>query len=332
MRYIQGLSPETRKLLTRIYLTSKYTQVRQRAHCLLLSFEGYPMKDITKILGVSRKTIHNWVLAWEERSIVGLYDKKGRGRKPTFSSSQKGQIRLWVKQSPKQLEKVRNCIEKEWGIKVCKETIKRVLKILGLSWHRVRKKVASKPPEENYKAAKQALKELKCKEEKGEIDLRYMDETGFCLTPYLPYAWQEKGEEIKIRTSASKRLNAIGFMNRKNDLDVYIFECKINSEVVIACIDKFCENITKKTVVVIDNAPTHTSNIFYEKIEEWKQKNLEFFFLPTYSPQLNLIEILWRFIKYEWLEVSAYESWKHLVESVENILREFGHSYVINFV
>ncbi len=94
----------------------------------------------------------------------------------------------------------------------------------------------------------------------------------------------------------------------------------------------FGENITKKTVIVIDNAPTHTSNIFCEKMEEWKQKNLEFFFLPTYSPQLNLIEILWRFIKYEWLEVSAYESWKHLVESVENILREFGHSYVINFV
>ena len=129
MRYIQGLSPETRSLLTRIYQQSKHYQVKQRAQCLLLSFKGYPMKDIMNILGVSRKTIHNWVLAWEERSIVGLYDKKGRGRKATFSSSQKEQIRLWVKQSPKQLEKVRSRIEKEWGIKVCKETIKRVLKI-----------------------------------------------------------------------------------------------------------------------------------------------------------------------------------------------------------
>ncbi|MBF2017917.1 MAG: helix-turn-helix domain-containing protein [Rivularia sp. T60_A2020_040] len=40
-----------------MYLNSKHTQVRQRAHCLLLSYEGYPMKDITKILGVSRKTV-----------------------------------------------------------------------------------------------------------------------------------------------------------------------------------------------------------------------------------------------------------------------------------
>ena len=49
-----------------------------------------------------------------------------------------------------------------------------------------------------------------------------------------------------------------------------------------------------------------------KKIEEWKKKNLEIFWLPAYSPKLNLIEILWKFIKYEWVEVSMYESKKSL--------------------
>jgi transposase len=49
-----------------------------------------------------------------------------------------------------------------------------------------------------------------------------------------------------------------------------------------------------------------------KKIEEWKKKNLEIFWLPAYSPKLNLIEILWKFIKYEWVEASAYESKKSL--------------------
>jgi len=53
--------------------------------------------------------------------------------------------------------------------------------------------------------------------------------------------------------------------------------------------------------------------------------------LPTYSPELNLIEILWRFIKYEWLEIDAYSSWQSLVSSVEKIIKEFGNNYVINF-
>jgi len=52
----------------------------------------------------------------------------------------------------------------------------------------------------------------------------------------------------------------------------------------------------------------------------------------TYSPHLNLIEILWRFIKYEWLEIDAYSCWKTLVADFEKIIKEFGVNYVINFV
>ena|SRR5215813_962895 len=43
-----------------------------------------------------------------------------------------------------------------------------------------------------------------------------------------------------------------------------------------------------------------------------------------YSPELNCIEILWRFIKYEWIELAAYKSWAHLVDYVENVLQNFG--------
>jgi len=46
---------------------------------------------------------------------------------------------------------------------------------------------------------------------------------------------------------------------------------------------------------------------------------------------LNLIEILWRFIKYEWIGIDAYADWQTFVATVEKILREFGKNYVINF-
>ena len=65
-------------------------------------------------------------------------------------------------------------------------------------------------------------------------------------------------------------------------------------------------------------------------IYNW-EKGLEIFFLPTYSPQLNIIEIFWRFIKYKWLETEDYESYFTLVEAVENILINFGTKYPINF-
>ncbi|EKF04808.1 NAPDH dehydrogenase (old yellow enzyme) [Tolypothrix sp. PCC 7601] len=45
-----------------------------------------------------------------------------------------------------------------------------------------------------------------------------------------------------------------------------------------------------------------------------------------------MIDILWRFIKYEWIKIDAYKNWQTFVASVEKTLREFGKNYVINFV
>ena len=120
-------------------------------------------------------------------------------------------------------------------------------------------------------------------------------------------------------------------MNSHLELDAYIFEGKITSEVVIACLDKFADNLTIKTVVIMDQASFHRSKNIHEKISEWRDKKLEIFWLPSYSPQMNLIEILWRFMKYEWIEIDAYSSWQNLVNYVEKVIRDFGEKYVINF-
>jgi hypothetical protein len=55
--------------------------------------------------------------------------------------------------------------------------------------------------------------------------LRYVDESGFSLVPVVPYAWQEKGEYIEIKSKKSKRLNVVGFLNKNNELESYVFEC-----------------------------------------------------------------------------------------------------------
>jgi len=61
------------------------------------------------------------------------------------------------------------------------------------------------------------------------------------------------------------------------------------------------------------------------------KKGLTIFDLPTYSPKWNIIKIWWRFLKYEWLNIDAYESWKSLVKAVEYLLRGVGKKYKINF-
>lgn len=332
MRYINKLASETLKMLQTIARKSKYYQVRQRAYCLILSNQKTEISQLISIFKVSRNTIYNWFNNWERWQLVGLYNKPGRGRKRLFNELEEEQIKKWVIESPKNIKTVESLIKEKWSKTATKKTIKRVIKRSQMKWLRIRKKVGGEPLLSFYLEKKQELEELKKREFKGEIEIRYVDESGFCLIPYLPYAWQEKDPKIVVKSRQSKRLNILGFLSRKNELEAYIFEKSINSDVVITCIDKFCERVIKKTYLVMDNSSIHQNNLFWNQEDEWKKKGVEIFFLPSYSPQLNIIEILWRFMKYQWLDSTAYDSYSNLVEAVEQIIINFGTKYTINFV
>ena len=332
MRFIKDLNPETRKLLERISRQSKFRQVRDRSKCIILSYGGYSVEKLMEIFKVSRRTIYYWFERWEKQQIIGIYNRKGRGRKPKLNEQQREQVRDWVNQEPKQLNKVVNKVNKTWGINVSKETIKRIIKNFEMRWKRMKRGTSKDQAEWELEVKMPHLKELKERDKKGEIDLRYLDETGFSLVPNIPYAWQEKGKRINLRSSRSKRINVLGLMNRNNELAYEIYQETIDSETVIAFLDKFSQNLGKPTVVVMDQASIHTSDKFLGKVEEWKKKNLELFWLPAYSPKENIIEILWKFIKYEWIEIDAYQSLKNLLNYLKKVLDNFGQEYAINFV
>ena len=159
----------------------------------------------------------------------------------------------------------------------------------------------------------------------------YADGSGFSMIPSVPYAWQEIGTRIEVPSFKSKTLNLFGIWDAKKNLNLYSIEGSLTSQIVIEYIDDFCKDINERTIIVLDNASIHKSKVFKNKELEWKSKGLEIFYLPTYSPHLNLIEHLWRFMKYEWIDFNVYNSWENLVGYVENIANEFGNLYTINF-
>lgn len=125
-------------------------------------------------------------------------------------------------------------------------------------------------------------------------------------------------------------------MNQANELYTFENEGSINSEFVVASIDKWIietqiDTTKKMTVLVLDNAPIHHSELFKKQIEMWEEKNLFIFFLPKYSPHLNKIETLWRKTKYEWIRPEDYSSYKTLKQSVLKIFSLVGEKYKINF-
>lgn len=83
--------------------------------------------------------------------------------------------------------------------------------------------------------------------------------------------------------------------------------------------------------MVVDNAPIHTSEDFEDELDHWQKEDLYVQFLPPYCPELSLIEILWRKIKYEELPLDAYQNFKTLTASLFNVLKGIGSKYRITF-
>ena len=109
---------------------------------------------------------------------------------------------------------------------------------------------------------------------------------------------------------------------------------RVTSATVIAALDAFAAQTARagqRRLVVLDNAPIHTSHAFQARILDWFRQGVALHWLPPYSPELNLIEILWRKIKYEWLPPQAYLSFDHLKTELQHILDQFGSKYKITF-
>jgi transposase len=190
-----------------------------------------------------------------------------------------------------------------------------------------------KQPDEDEKAlAKQDLARLTKKADKGLIDLIYGDQSGFNLSAKVVYAWQKQGERIMIPTSKGKSQNVVGFMwHRCQKFESFVVEGSTDSHLIIYCLDLIAQNIDKKTVLVLDNAPIHHSQDFEEKLEEWARLGLTIYFLPAYCPSLNKIELLWEKIKYDWLPWDAYSSYKSLCQKLDEILSQIGSKYLVTF-
>ena len=331
MRYVQPLTESQRQTLENIRKYDPSPRARTRAHSILLSSRRVTIKEIVRIYQVDRDTIASWIKKWEHDGIESLYDKPRCGRPSKLTLEEKELAQQYIKEEPRCLKQVAERLSQKTAKRLSISSLKRLAKKARLRWKRVRKSLKSLRDPEAFSQCQRELEALQKQEEQGELNLYYLDESGFTLDPYIPYAWQESGSVIELPASKGGRINVLGLMNRKNDIHPYIFEQSINTSVVVACLNDFCKKIKKKTVVVMDNSSIHRSEEFEEYIARWKKKGLIIKYLIPYAPEINLIEILWRHMKYLWLPFSAYQCMKALREALEQILKDVESKYQITF-
>jgi transposase len=330
-KFVPPLTVEEQSELQALMKTSP-EHIRCRAHAILLSARRYSIEQIADIYEVDRDTVSLWLRAWEQDGSAGLGDQPGRGRKPLLNEKEQAQACQIVARDPRRLKRHLPAIEQKTGKKISVDTLKKILKKGGKVWKRVRQGLGGKRDEADFRAAQADVASLRAQAGRGEITLYYYDEAGFSLTPCVPYAWQDKGTTLTLPTSGGGRYNVLGFFAVcAQALHSFVTTTSVDTELVIAGFEHLCQHLQGPTVVILDQAPTHTSAAFQARIPEWEALGLYVYPLAAYSPELNLIEILWRKIKYEWLPLTAYDSFKTLLRELQKVLAGVGSKYQINF-
>lgn len=201
----------------------------------------------------------------------------------------------------------------------------------GARFGRIRKTPKGQPSPQELAYKEELLQELECQWEKGLIDLYYGDESHICTEGYVPYAWKFKDEDFFIPTFKCGRLNFFGMIDRNCVYHGFTTQENINSDKFIEFMENFSLTINKETVVILDNSSVHKSRKVKECLERWKERGLHIFYLPPYSPHLNIAETLWRILKGKWIQPHHYGTKHGLFSAVEDILANIGKQYTINF-
>jgi transposase len=332
-KFVKPLTAEQREQLGAIMKSSAPQRTRMRAHAVLLSERRYSLEQIADIYQVDRDRVSQWLEWWEAEQVAGLDDDPRSGRPPKLNTHEQQQALKIALQEPRAIKSGLKRIADAIGKLISRETLRTLLKAEPYIWKRRRRSSRAWRDEAEFRAAEAELAQLRATAlgSKRPFDLWYYDEAGFTLQPSIPYAWQLVGQRLELASAHGPRQNVLGFFNLHHQFHAFAFQGSLDSHTVIHCFELFHQRQQKPAVVIVDNAPIHTSEDFEDESARWQNEGLSVKFLPPYCPELNLIEILWRKIKYEWLPLDAYQNFKTMTASLFEVIKGIGSKYRITF-
>ena len=201
----------------------------------------------------------------------------------------------------------------------------------GARYKRIPKRPRVTPSPQLYAIKREKLQELENLSNQRLIDLYFGDESHVCTQGYVPYGWQFPGENIFVPSMKSARLNIFGMVNRDSDYHGFTSRRSIKAADVADFIDNFSMTIARPTFIVLDNASVHTGGKMKESLAKWRERGLYIFFLPPYSPHLNIAETLWRILKTKWIKPCHYIDTITLFDVAHEILDGIGRKYKVNY-
>lgn len=270
--------------------------------------DGESPEIVIKALGFCRACIYNWLARYRAGGWHALKTGKRSGRPKKLSGSQIAWIyRTLRDKDPKQLkfafalwtrEMVASIIKKQFGIKLGVSSVGRLLRQLGFSCQKPLYRAYQQNSAAVTKWKKEVFPEIKKKAKKVGATIYFEDESGIRSDFHSGKTWAEKGSTPVVESTGARfSLNMIAAISTRGKMRFMVVKGTIQSEQICDFLRRLMHNAENPVFLIWDGHPTHNSRKVKKCIESFDGQ-LEVFFLPSYSPELNPTEQVWNNVKY----------------------------------
>lgn len=343
------LSQAAKENLQKALRESESPHFRERVLILLLMNDGKTYQEISEFLGCSYRSVAYWCVHGDPDRLETLRDRREKGNYRKATELYIQLLMETIEKAPSEMgyefgrwtaARLATYLAQSTGIELSGEQVRRILhkKKYAYLWAKysledkqdLQKREAFKEKLEGYLEASKA--------EPQRLQVWFWDESGFSLRVIRRKTWGKKGQRKKVTGKRScGRVNVMGGVRYHDRKRICYFIDKGTGESFYEQLKQLNEFVKKewmqsgnqeasfqesgpKILIILDNASYHKKKTTIEDIEK-NLPNIQLYFLPAYSPDLNLVELVWHSAK-EYIAHRLFKSVDSLRDLLDRLLNQ----------
>jgi len=342
-RTIKPLPEPEKQTLLEMYRNHQESRMRERAHMVLLSSQGYDINEICSIVYRSENTVTAWLNAYENKGFLGLYDQPITGRPSRLNQEQLNHIATWLDNSPRK----QGYQQSNWTLKLMRHHLWMKFKIYfslshlwdivhTLGFAVIRPRHGTKvPTEEQISEAFGKISHHIERAKSGEIRFFYLDETVATILFFRHSAerewstlccrWARKGTRPEIPMADDHgRVYVFSAADPLSGKVHYHIAPSTSKEYMLEFLRQMRRRYPKdRLVFLIDNSKPHKAHIVKQFVID--DGNIELEYLPRYtSLKCNPIERLFKWFR----RIVTHNEFFENITDLKNAIRAFFRNVV----
>lgn len=295
-----------------------HPRVRMKMEAVYLKSQQLSHRAICRLTGITGNTLRAYLRDYQQGGLERLKRLNFYQPQSKLMEHRESLEEYFKANPPATVKQARSVIAEQTGIELSPTQVRAFLLHLGLKCRKVGMIPAKADVEKQAQFLEQELEPRLEEAKDGQRKVFFVDAAHFVLSPFLGFLWSVARIFIQA-PSGRQRFNVLGALDA---VTKEIFT--VTNQTYITSV-QVCELLTQLALlgaglpitIVLDNARYQRCKLV---MAHAASLGIELLFLPPYSPNLNLIERLWKFVKKQCLCSKYYDKFEKFKQAISGCL------------